>query len=385
MAKRIQRSSPRVRQETPGQAASGAASGASSDAPRKRRGGRIKADLITDFTVQLATLSEAGIPIVKSLTILEGQTRPGPFKWVLQEITEDVAAGTPLSEAMAKHARCFDSLYSSMVRAGEIGGVLDRILTRLAAFREKAAAIRSKVVGAMIYPIVLTVVATSVVSFVIVWVIPKFEEIFESFNITLPNVTQILLDLSTFAVTYWYLVFGLPIVLLLLHFSLMRRTRGYRYRMHAILLKLPAIGPVVNKSITATFARTFGTLIQAGVPHLDALAIVRDATGNEVLLDGVEAIRRTVREGEGIARPMGETGIFDDMVVNMVDVGEETGELDNMLLKVADAYENAVDRQIDSMFKLLEPALLIIMAAFVGFIVVALFMPLMEIMGSLGA
>ena len=380
MAKRIQRSSPRVRQEAPGQAGPASAPAA----PRRRRGGRVKADLITDFTVQLATLSEAGIPVVKSLTILEGQTRPGPFKYVLQEITEDVAAGAPLSEAMAKHERCFDSLYSSMVRAGEIGGVLDRILTRLATFREKAAAIRSKVVGAMIYPIVLSAVATSVVSFVIVWVIPKFEEIFESFSITLPTVTQILLDVSTFAVTYWYLVFGLPIVLLILHLSLMRRRRGYRYRIHAIVLKLPAVGPVVRKSITATFARTFGTLIQAGVPHLDALAIVRDATANEVLLDGVEAIRRTVREGEGIARPMGETGIFDDMVVNMVDVGEQTGELDNMLLKVADAYENAVDRQIDSMFKLLEPALLIVMAGFVGFIVVALFMPLMEIMSSMG-
>ena len=379
MAKRIQRSSTKPKKAA-------ASAGAAPAAPGKSRsGGRVKSDLITDFTIQLATLSEAGIPIVKALTILEGQMRPGPFKGVLQELTEDVSGGTPLSESMAKHPQCFDSLYSSMVRAGEAGGVLDRILNRLATFREKAAEIKSKIVGAMIYPIVLTLVAAVVVAGVIVFVIPKFQDIFTSFNITLPPPTLILLDTSGFAVKYWYLVFGLPILLLVLHFVLMRRSQPYRYRMHKILLKLPGIGPVVNRSITASFARTFGTLVQAGVPHLDALAIVRDATPNEVLMEGVEAIRRTVREGEGIARPMGETGIFDDLVTNMVDVGEETGELDNMLLKVADAYETAVDRKIDAMFKLLEPLLLIVMAIFVGFIVIALFLPLMEIMNSISA
>jgi len=353
-------------------------------AGKRKRGGRVKADLVTDFTVQLATLTEAGIPIVKSLTILEGQMRPGPFKWVLQELTEDVAGGTPLSESMGKHPGCFDTLYSSMVRAGEAGGVLDRILTRLATFREKAATMRAKVKGAMIYPIVVSTVAIGVVAFVIAWVIPKFMEIFDSFNIALPAATQQLLNISNVVVTYWYLVFGLPIALVLLHGFLMRQNRGYRYQIHRILLKLPIVGGLIRQSVTASFSRTFGTLIQAGVPHLDALEIVRDATGNEVLLEGVEAIRRTVREGEGIARPMGETGIFDDLVTNMVDVGEETGELDNMLLKVADAYEVSVDRRVESLFKLLEPAILIVMAGFVGFIVVALFLPLMEIMNSLG-
>ncbi|MCP3917492.1 MAG: type II secretion system F family protein [bacterium] len=379
MAKRIQRSSTKPKKAAP------AASGPAPSASRSKSGGRVKTDLITDFTIQLATLSEAGIPIVKALTILEGQMRPGPFKGVLQELTEDVAGGTPLSDAMGKHPRCFDSLYSSMVRAGEAGGVLDRILNRLAAFREKAAEIKSKIVGAMIYPIVLVFVATVVVAGVIVFVIPRFQDIFTSFNITLPGPTQILLDSSAFAVKYWYIVFGLPIVLFVLHLILLNRSQPYRYRMHKILLKLPGVGPVVNRSITASFARTFGTLVQAGVPHLDALAIVRDATPNEVLMEGVELIRRTVREGEGISRPMGETGIFDDLVTNMVDVGEETGELDNMLLKVADAYETAVDRKIDAMFKLLEPLLLIVMAVFVGFIVIALFLPLMEIMNSISA
>lgn len=343
------------------------------------------AQVVTDFTIQLSTLTEAGIPIVRSLSILEGQTRPGPFKGVLAELVEDVSGGTPLSEAMGKHERVFDSLYSSMVRAGEAGGVLDRVLTRLATFREKAAAIRATVRGAMIYPTVILVVAIGVLAAVITWVIPKFDEIFRSFQVDLPGPTQVLLDLSDITVNYWYLVFGVPIALVLLHGVGMRRGGGYRYAVHRLLLRLPGIGPVISYSLVAGFCRTFGTLVQAGVPHLDALGIVRDATGNVVLQGAVEDVRRTVREGEGLARPMGETGLFDDLVVNMVDVGEETGELDRMLLKVADAYEVQVDRRIDAFFKLLEPALLIVIAAIVGFIVVALFMPLMEIMSQLGS
>jgi len=375
MAKRIQRSPQRARS---------APTGGAEPRARQRRIGRVPAQVVNDFTVQLATLSEAGIPVVKSLTILEGQTRPGPFKTVLGDLVDDVSSGTPLSEAMAKHERVFDRLYSSMVRAGEAGGVLDRILTRLAAFRESAAAVRSKVKGAMLYPAVIVVVAVAVVSAVVVWIIPKFKDIFESFNIELPGVTQLLLDVSGFVATYWYLVFGVPIGLFMLHGFLMRTRRRYRYVVHKIVLKTPLIGPVVSRTLVSSFARTFGTLIEAGVPHLDALAIVRDATGNEVLMEGVEDIRRTVREGEGIARPMGETGLFDDLVTNMVDVGEATGELDRMLLRVADAYETQVDRKINAMFKLIEPILLIVVAAFVGFIVVALFLPLMEIMSQVG-
>ena len=379
MAKKLQRSARAPSHER----AATPAAGPAASRP-KRKVGRVPGQLVSDFTIQLATLSEAGIPVVKSLTILEGQTRPGPFKTVLQDLVEDVSAGTPLSEAMAKHERVFDRLYSSMVRAGEAGGVLDRILNRLAAFRENAAQIRSRVKAAMIYPGVIIFVAVTVVSVVIVWVIPKFQEIFESFNITLPGVTQFLLDVSSFTIQYWYLVFGVPIVLIMLHGFLMRTRQPYRYRMHHVLLKIPAVGPVVSRTLVSGFARTFGTLIEAGVPHLDALSIVRDATGNEVLMAGVESIRRTVREGEGIARPMGETGLFDDLVTNMVDVGEATGELDKMLLKVADAYEVQVDRKINAMFKLIEPVLLIFVAIFVGFIVIALFLPLMEIMSQVG-
>ncbi|MFT7667875.1 MAG: type IV pilus assembly protein PilC [Planctomycetota bacterium] len=375
MAKKIRRTS------APAQAQK-SAGGAT--AKQGKRRGRVAGQLITDFTVQLATLSEAGIPVVKSLSILEGQTRPGPFKYILGDLVEDVSGGTRLSEAMGKHEKVFDELYTSMVRAGEAGGVLDTILNRLATFREKAAEFRATVKGAMIYPSVIFVVAVGIMSAVIVFVIPRFEEIFASFNVELPRMTQILLDISNVAVNYWYLVFGVPILAFFGHVAMMGKPGGYRYFMHKMALRLPVAGNLVSYTLVAAFARTFGTLMQAGVPHLDALEIVRDSTGNDVMRDAVEHVRRTVREGEGLARPMGATGLFDDLVVNMVDVGEETGELDRMLVKVADAYEKQVDRKIDGLFKLLEPLLLIVISAMVGFIVVALFMPLLGIMSELG-
>ncbi|MAF67066.1 MAG: pilus assembly protein PilC [Planctomycetes bacterium] len=381
MAKKIRRSAPTPRGPSP---SGGSSAQPPSGAPRRRRK-RVNAQLVTDFTIQLSTLVEAGIPVVKALKILEGQTQSGPFKLVLGDLVEAVSGGAPLSESMAKHEGVFDDLYSNMVRAGEAGGVLDQILERLATFREKAAEIQSNIRGAMIYPAVILVVAMAVMSAVIVWVIPRFKEIFDSFSVELPGVTQMLLDISDFTVHYWYVAFGVPAALLMLHGAMMRRGGGYRYSIHNLFLKLPVIGGVVSHSLIATFTRTFGTLIQAGVPHLDALGIIRGATTNDVLRAGIEDIRRTVREGEGLARPMGETGLFDDLVVNMVDVGEETGELDRMLLKVADAYEVQVDRRIEAMFKLLEPALLVLIAGIVGFIVVALFMPLLEIMSTLGS
>jgi type IV pilus assembly protein PilC len=388
MAKKIQRSmAPRAAAAPVDESGGPSATGASAPSGPRRSGGRgrrVASAAVTEFTVQLSTLSSAGIPIVRALTILEGQARSGPFKLVLQELVEDVSSGTPLSEAMAKHERCFDPLYSSMVKAGEAGGVLDKVLERLAIFREKAAGIRAKIASATIYPSVIVVVAVVVVSVVIVWIIPKFEEIFKSFKVDMPGPTLLLLGISRAAVQYWYLVFGLPAALFVLHMVLMAKGGAYRKRIHGLVLRVPLVGALVSKALIAAFTRTFGTLIQAGVPHLDALAIVRDTTRNEVLWEDVEHIRRTVREGESIARPMADSRVFDDLVTNMVEVGEQTGELDRMLLKVADAYEAQVDRRIDALFKLLEPALLIVMAVFVGFIVVSLFLPLMRIMNTLG-
>jgi type IV pilus assembly protein PilC len=380
MAKKLQR---RVVKKGPVEADLGGAASGPAGRPRRASGRRVSSQAVTEFTVQLATLSSAGIPMVRALSVLEGQARPGPFKDVLGDLVEDVSSGTPLSESMEKHGRAFDRLYSAMVRAGEAGGVLDAVLERLAAYRERAAALRSKVVNALIYPLVIVVVAVSVISAVIVWVIPRFRQIFDSFGVELPTLTQVLLDVSSFSVEYWYLVFGVPLALVLLHFFLMSRPGRYRYTMHGLLLRIPLLGTILVQSLIAAFARTFGTLLQAGVPHLDALGIVRDTSSNDVLAESVESIRRVVREGESIARPMEEARVFDDLVVNMVDVGEQTGELDRMLLRVADAYENQVTRRIDAFFKVLEPALLVVMAVFVGFIVMALFLPLMKIMSTL--
>lgn len=380
MAKRIKRSGP-----APAKRAGSGGGAATAAPPARKLGGRVSSGTITDFTIQLATLSEAGIPVVKALRILEGQTEPGPFKNVLAEITDDVSAGAPLSEAMGKHDNAFDPLYASMVRAGEAGGILDRVLERLATFREKAATIRAKIKQAMLYPSALILFAIAAVVVVVIFVIPRFREIFDSYGVDLPRPTQILLALSDAGSKYWFLVIGIPPLILLGHSVAVRRSRGYRRWWHGVQLKIPLIGGILKRTITASFARTFGTLVQAGVPHLDALGICRDTSPNEVLTDAVEDIRRTVREGEGIARPMGETGLFDDIVTNMVDVGEETGELDTMLLRIADAYEVQVDRRLDTFFRVLEPIILIFMAVVIGALLFAMILPMTEMMKTIGS
>jgi len=382
MAKRLHRTSARASAGARGADGPGAR-GSERRAPERPRGRRVSAQLVTDFTVQFATLSGAGIPIVRALSILRGQTAPGPFREILGELVEDVSAGTPVSEAMSKHSRAFDPLYAAMVRAGESAGVLDRVLERLAAYRERIASIRARIVAATVYPAVVVLFAVLVVAAVVVLVIPKFELIFDSFDVDLPGATRLLLNLSEALSTYWYVAFGLPLALWAGHLLLLRRNRAYRLLVHRLVLRLPLIGGLSSQALVADFARTFGTLLQAGVPHLEALAIVRDTSRSEVFVDEVERIRLTVREGEAIARPMEASGAFDDLVCNMVEVGEETGELDRMLARVADAYERSVDRRIDVLFKVLQPAVLIVVAGFVGFIVVALFLPLMRIMGTL--
>lgn len=378
MAKRIQR-----KMSAP-QSGGAKPSGGGTAPPKKLSGRRVSGQVVTDFTLQLATLTSAGIPLVRALGVLHGQAKAGPFKEVLAEVTEDVAAGTPLSEAMGKHNRAFDPLYASMVRAGETGGLLDTILERLAILRERAAEINSKIRGAMVYPAMIVLVALVVISIVILFVIPRFQAIFDTFDVELPLTTRMLLSMANIGTQYWYLVFGLPVLLLVSHRILMGRGRGYCYFMHKRLFSVPLMGIVLSQGYIASFARTFGTLIQAGVPHLDALGIARDTASNMVIVEAVEEIRTAVREGEGISTPMNASGAFDDLVCNMVEVGEETGELDTMLIKVADAYEVQVDRKMDNLFKVLEPAMLVVMAIFVGFVVVALFMPLLSIMNSMG-
>jgi type IV pilus assembly protein PilC len=227
-------------------------------------------------------------------------------------------------------------------------------------------------------------VSLLVIITVVVWVIPRFSQVFQGFGIPLPAITRALLAISDAVVTWWYLVFGVPLLLVVVHVLAMRRRGRYRRVMHGIALRLPLLGAVLSQAQISSFARMFGTLVQAGVPHLDALAISRDTASNEVVVEAVEEVRRVVREGEGIARPMEASGVFDPLVVSMVEVGEQTGELDRMLLRVADAYDKQVTRRVDAFFKVLEPALLIVIAAFVAVVVVALFLPLLKLMDGIG-
>lgn len=339
---------------------------------------------LVEFTVQLATLLDAGVPIVRALRVLEGQTPPGPFKAVQGVVTQDVEGGSSLSEAMEKHAKVFDKLYANMVRAGEIGGVQDVILLRLADFMSRMQAIRSKVFGAMAYPAAVVVIAVGVVLVLLMLVIPAFIKVFSREGIELPALTRYMIAASNFARDWFWLFAIVGVGGYALHRVLLARSTAYRLGRDRLLFKLPLVGPLMVKTYVARFARTFGTLIQSGVPHLDGLEIVKDSMGNLQIQNAIEAVRVSIREGEGLARPMQESRVFDDIVVNMVDVGEETGELDRMLLKVADRYEQEVDQRISLVFKVIEPVIIVFLAVVVGGIVLALFMPMVRLIERLG-
>ena len=296
---------------------------------------------------------------------------------------EDVEGGTSLSESFAKQDHIFDSLYTNMVAAGEAGGVQDVILNRLADFMESQEDIKSRVKGALAYPIAVMCVAVLVLVLVFIFVIPKFREIFiQQFGSVeaLPKITQFVINTADHLKEFWWAYFGGLFILWLTHALLRRKWHAYNWMFDGMLLRVPLFGTLVKRSLVARFSRTFGTLIESGVPHLEALDILRNALPNERMADAVNRVRSSIREGSGIATPMGQSGIFDDIVINMVDVGEETGELDRMLAKIADRYEVEVKRTVDSTFKFIEPLLLVVMAVIVGVIVFALFTPLLKLM-----
>jgi type IV pilus assembly protein PilC len=346
---------------------------------------RVTPRVLAEFTSQLAVLLNAGIPITKSLRILEGQLPPGPMKRVAASLVEDVEGGTALSEAMTKHDAVFDPLYTNMVRAGEAGGVQEEILNRLAGFLTASESIKSRVKGALAYPVAILVVAVLVLLLVFAFVIPRFKQVFEATGkASMHWTTQLVIDIGEHLKFWWWIYLVGAALLIVLHRVLMGRVDGYRSFMHRRALGMPLFGKLVHKSLVARFARTFGTLIQSGVPHLDALDILAASTANVHMKAAVGGVQASIREGAGFAVPMGESGMFDDIVVNMVDVGEQTGELDRMLSKIADRYETEVDRTIETTFKLIEPILLVFLAVAVGFIVFALFMPLLQMMQRLG-
>src|SRR5688572_21681178 len=278
---------------------------------------------LVGFTRQLSTLQDAGLPILRSLQILEQQQKPGLLKAIIGGVAEEVEGGGTLSDAMAKFPKAFDKLYVNMINAGEAGGVLDLILARLADFMEKAARLKKKVIGAMIYPAVVISIAVAIVSMIMIFVIPKFEQIFKDFGTKLPAITQILLDVSRwFANWGWAYVIASPIVFMLV-WRLIRMSEGGKYATDAIKLKIPILGGILGKTAIARFTRTLGTLISAGVPILDAINITKETCGNEVYSRALGKVHDAIREGESMADPLRATKVCDAIVVNMVDVGEE--------------------------------------------------------------
>ncbi len=348
--------------------------------------GRVKTKQITQITRQLSTLQDAGLPILRSLHILAEQQKPGTLKSVLRGVAEDIEGGATLSEACAKYPKAFNRLYVNMVAAGETGGVLDVILQRLADFMEKAEKLKRKIIGAMIYPVVVISFAMAIVTGIMIFVIPKFEEIFRDFDVTLPQVTMVLLGTSKWVVggkplPGWMIIIAAPFAAFLL-FKLVRSSQGGRYVVDYVALKLPVFGNLVRKNSVARFGRTLGTLIAAGVPILEALKITKETSGNEVYGKAMEKVHDSIREGESFSAPLRAANVVDGLVTNMIDVGEETGELDKMLLKVADTYEEEVDVAVASLVSLLEPIMVVVLGGIVGFIVIALFMPLVQLIQS---
>jgi len=347
--------------------------------------GWVSTKQLTTFTRQLSTLQDAGLPILRSIRILEQQQKPGMLRACLKQISEDIQGGATLSEAMARHPKAFSRLYCNMVAAGEAGGVLDVILQRLADFLEKAARLKRKVIGAMIYPAVVLSIAAAIVTFIMVKVVPKFETIFKDFETSLPQLTKTLIAISFWFASGtppgWVVVVGSPIVLVATY-KLIRKSKAGRYALDTAVMKIPVLGQIVSKSSIARFTRTLGTLISAGVPILEAVNITRETTGNEVFARMLQKVHDAIREGDTFANPLRASKTVDPIVVNMVDVGEETGELDKMLMKVADNYDEEVDTLVASLVSLLEPLMVVLLGGIVGFIVVALFLPLVTLIQS---
>lgn len=356
-------------------------------AAKKKKGGGfsfggVSGKKLCTFTRQLSTLQDAGLPILRSLRILEGQCKPGPLKSSLLGVIEDVESGSTLSEAMAKQPKAFDNLYVNMVKAGEAGGALEVILQRLAEFKERAESLKRKVKGAMIYPCAVITVATLIVGFIMYWIIPKFKKIFDDFGTELPGMTVVLIGFSDAVVNYWYLGLLAPFALWLM-IKIIKKNKTGAFICDWVSLRIPLLGLIFRKSIVARTCRTLGTLVASGVPILEALAITRDTAGNAVFYKAFDHIIAAIREGETMAVPLRETRTVDEIVVNMVDVGEETGALDSMLYKVADVFDEEVGVLVEGLVNLLEPLMVVVLGLIVGFIVIALFMPLIKLLNDL--
>lgn len=343
---------------------------------------RVKSGVLALFTRQLATLIDAGLPLLRSLNVLKEQQKPGCLKNTLSEVAVMVEGGSSFSEALAKFPKIFTKLYVNMIKAGEAGGVLEVVLNRLAEFAEKSEKLKKKVKSAMVYPAFVITVAAAVLIFLVTFIVPKFAEMFDDLDLQLPWMTSFLITVSNVFKKQWYIPIGV-IIVLVVALKLVRRSKQGKLYIDKLLLKFPLIGMLISKIAIARFTRTLGTLITSGVPILQALVIVKDTAGNEVICRSVEKVHDSIREGESIVEPLRASKVFPPMVVSMIDVGEETGALAEMLIKIADNYDEDVDAAVEGLTSLLEPFLIVFLALVVGFIVIAMFLPLISLLQQL--
>ena len=340
--------------------------------------GGLKSKQLSVMTRQLATLIDAGLPLLRSLNVLIAQQKPSKLKDILREAAGDIQSGSTFSEALAKHPKAFDRLYVNMVRAGEVGGLLETVLNRLAIFMERRQALKRRVQSALIYPVAVVCIATGIVSFLLIKVVPVFAQIFSDFGGKLPAPTQFLVNASNFMFYKWWLLLVI-INSIIISIKLLGKSRTVKRIMDRVVLKIPLLGDLVVKVAVARFARTLGTLITSGVPILQALKITKDTIGNEVVQNAVQKVHDSIKEGDTIAAPLDEAKVFPSMVVNMIDVGEETGSLDAMLMKVADIFDAEVEQAVDALLALMEPAIIICLGGVIGFIVISLYLPIFSL------
>jgi type IV pilus assembly protein PilC len=336
------------------------------------------------FTRQLATLIDAGLPLLRGLTVLAKQEPDPVLRKVIVSLAETVQGGGTFSESLAAHPRIFSKLYVNMVKAGELGGVLELVLLRLAEFQEKAQKIKNKVVSAMFYPIIVLLIAILIMGFLLVFIVPKFEAIFADMlgGKPLPALTQFVIGASTAVKDNIFIIVGVVVGIALLLKMLGKTTKG-AFILDSFKLRMPLFGDLARKSSISRFSRTLGTLVTSGVPILQALTITRETAGNSVIANAILKVHDSVKEGESIVHPLEVSGVFPPMVISMIDVGEETGQLPEMLLKIAEVYDDEVDNAVSGLTSLLEPIMIVFLAVVVGTIVIALFLPLISIISGL--
>jgi type IV pilus assembly protein PilC len=345
-------------------------------------GGGVKPKVLTTFTRQLATLVDAGLPLLRGLRVLEKQERNATLKRILSELATSIEGGSTFSEALAQHPKVFNRLFVNMVKAGELGGVLEVVLKRLAEFSEKAQKIKGKVKAALFYPIAVLIVAVGIMILLMCFVVPKFKDVFSGMGVTMPGFTLFVLWVSDTIKNNILATMGVMAVVVVI-FLLFIKTKFGRHSWDQVKLKLPPTGQVVTKVSISRFTRTLGTLVSSGVPILQALTIVKETAGNVIIANAVAKVHESVKEGETITAPLEASRVFPPMVISMVDVGEQTGALPEMLLRIADNYDEEVDNAVAAMTSLLEPIMIVFLAVLVGSIVIAMFLPLIAMITNL--